>query len=608
MYTQSKRRPSVPGKRGCDINLPEERKSRKLKIGTGNVNGLNQERKLDMLINEISKFKMDILGVAETHWTEEILDAFELNGYVIIHAKNNNNIRRKGVAIIVSKEISKYMSTFQQISERLISATFKFNSGILTVFQTYAPDSSYADTDYEEHLDLLQNKINELHKKDSYILLWDFNAIVGENAYKNWSDVVGKFGLGNMNDRSEQFLQFCAINNLVISNTMYKHKYRRRATWRSPDGKTKNQIDYICVQRNLKHFIRNARTYNSADVGSDHSLVILTILIELIKTKPIPRVPGRCNVEKLINNSEVSEEFKVKLGGYFEPLINIDENNIEVEDLYKKFKDIVNNTTKAVVGFKKRKLVDGMPLEIEKLCEKRREARLKMLKNPNNVEFKELYKQLNKDVKKEVKVCKIKEIDERVKQLEHDFKQNNSKNLFKAVKEIEKKPNKKLNVIKDKSGKKHTIMSEVLICWEEHFQKHLNTEFLHEPLALNSITVNPAEEEPEQCFTIEEIAAAIKETKSKKAPGIDEITAEVIKAGGEPMQVMLEKLFRKIWNNEISPSDWQKMLVTPIHKKGDKLNPVNYRAISLLSIPGKVFNRIILNRIKDKVEGFLKES
>ena len=71
---------------------------------------------------------------------------------------------------------------------------------------------------------------------------------------------------------------------------------------------------------------------------------------------------------------------------------------------------------------------------------------------------------------------------------------------------------------------------------------------------------------------------------------------------------MLHKIFNAIWVQEKTPKDWARMLVTPIHKKGDKLNPGNYRAISLLSIPGKVFSRILLNRMKLKTEKATGES
>ena len=63
-----------------------------------------------------------------------------------------------------------------------------------------------------------------------------------------------------------------------------------------------------------------------------------------------------------------------------------------------------------------------------------------------------------------------------------------------------------------------------------------------------------------------------------------------------------------IWQKEQTPRDWSRMLVTPIHKKGDRKGPANYRAISLLSIPGKVFSKIILNRMKLKTEEAMKNS
>ena len=56
-----------------------------------------------------------------------------------------------------------------------------------------------------------------------------------------------------------------------------------------------------------------------------------------------------------------------------------------------------------------------------------------------------------------------------------------------------------------------------------------------------------------------------------------------MKAGGT-MTEMLNKIFNAIWVQERTPKDWACMLVTPIHKKDDTLNPGNYRAISLLSI------------------------
>ena len=57
---------------------------------------------------------------------------------------------------------------------------------------------------------------------------------------------------------------------------------------------------------------------------------------------------------------------------------------------------------------------------------------------------------------------------------------------------------------------------------------------------------------------------------------------------------MSEKICRKVCVEEKSPKDWSRMMVSPIHKKGDKQEPGNYLAIALLSIPGRLFARISL--------------
>ena len=63
-----------------------------------------------------------------------------------------------------------------------------------------------------------------------------------------------------------------------------------------------------------------------------------------------------------------------------------------------------------------------------------------------------------------------------------------------------------------------------------------------------------------------------------------------------------------IISKENTPIHFSKMLVTPVFKKGDSGKPENYRPIALLSIPGKVLNKILLNKIREVTEPIASES
>jgi hypothetical protein len=72
------------------------------------------------------------------------------------------------------------------------------------------------------------------------------------------------------------------------------------------------------------------------------------------------------------------------------------------------------------------------------------------------------------------------------------------------------------------------------------------------------------------------------------SPGIDQIPAELIKAGGRTIRGAIHKLIIVIWNKEELPEDWKESVIVPIHKKGDKTECNKYRGISLLSTTYKV--------------------
>ena len=78
--------------------------------------------------------------------------------------------------------------------------------------------------------------------------------IIGDRKAKVWSQeipvVTDKFGLRVQNEAGQRLTEFFQENAVVIANTLFQQHKRRLCTWTSPDGKHKNQIDYIlCSQR-----------------------------------------------------------------------------------------------------------------------------------------------------------------------------------------------------------------------------------------------------------------------------------------------------------------------------------------------------------------------
>ena len=104
------------------------------------------------------------------------------------------------------------------------------------------------------------------------------------------------------------------------------------------------------------------------------------------------------------------------------------------------------------------------------------------------------------------------------------------------------------------------------------------------------------------------IKASVSQMNNNKAPGMDGITAEILKNGGEKMIDLLEQVVQSVWESEV-PQDWRYAILVSLYKKGSKSDCNNFRGISLLSIVGKLFSRITLNRlVRTIVNGILPES
>ncbi|KAJ8384508.1 hypothetical protein AAFF_G00204230 [Aldrovandia affinis] len=78
-----------------------------------------------------------------------------------------------------------------------------------------------------------------------------------------------------------------STNGLSIGNTFFKHKQIHKMTWVSPDGNTRNELDYICTSTRWRSSLVDVRSHRGADVGSDHYLVVGKIRLKLKKLRNI---------------------------------------------------------------------------------------------------------------------------------------------------------------------------------------------------------------------------------------------------------------------------------------------------------------------------------
>ena len=101
-----------------------------------------------------------------------------------------------------------------------------------------------------------------------------------------------------------------------------------------------------------------------------------------------------------------------------------------------------------------------------------------------------------------------------------------------------------------------------------------------------------------QTLTMTELKAALRKLKLHKAPGIDQITNEMIINIGSNRMAVLLRLINITWKTGQLPKDWKTAVLIPLLKKNKpKIAPSSYRPISLTSCIGKLVERMINERL-----------
>ena len=560
-----------------------------LNICTYNTRTIYNEH-LDNLLAELEyssdeqkQLNWDVIGICETKLHGKFKEAL-CNDHVLYHSGLPESERRmQGVGFLVKAKHVNSIIDFNSYSERtcLIKLKSKYNN--IAIIQVYAPDTSYSDADVDAFYVSVQHLINSVSNRDELIVMGDFNAKVGAIDEPGVIGNHSNIKRGN-NERGEKLVSFCLQNSLMITNTFFKH--RRQHTWTSPDGKTKNTVDYIMLRQSARKKVLDSHVLNHPCI-SDHRPVRCRLQLSTSTYKRNTNQTKRFDVAKLAD-SNTHKLFEAAVSENLTQLLPAETNN--AQELMDTIAKSLINASSTVLGTSKSPkckpwISDTTRSAIQQKLETRRTY------GSSSTE----YKIAKANIKKLCKIDKETQIDN-----EHKLigTMPYNQQYFTALKKLKLSTTRNVKgwEMKSPSGKTLTNIDDILENWAQFYENlyYSNRDSFTKYVESTNYEIPP--------ILRKEIVFAIERLKNNKAPGPDGITAEMLKAGGDKLcDALLELANLIIIMQQECPDQLTESEIIVLFKKGDLQECGNYRPICLLSHVYKLIMMVIYNRISPEL-------
>lgn len=238
-----------------------------LYIATYNTLSLRTEESLQEFIHSIQNIKWDIIGLSEVRRLGETIEEYD---QFLLYYKGETP-GRHGVGFLIKKTLKTFITEIIGISERIAILNIKIPASKETwsIVQIYSPTEKSSILEIESFYSLLTTTI-KIHTEKNYIIMGDFNAKTG-TPRKGEEIVLGPYSYGKRTRNGQKLMEISFENNMKILNSQFKKRASNRWTWISPDGRYRNEIDYILTNR--PKLFEDCGTIANLNFGSNHRML-----------------------------------------------------------------------------------------------------------------------------------------------------------------------------------------------------------------------------------------------------------------------------------------------------------------------------------------------
>ena len=554
---------STPSRRG------QQNKFRSRPLRILNVNFQSMIGKKAETYELIERTKPDIIIGTETWLKSDIKDSELLTKHYKIYRKDRNRVGG-GVMIGVkedlqSTEINNLNSDCEVLWVKILTRTQK----PVYVCSFYRPDVK--DIEGLQKFEDTLKKASEI-KNVQLIVAGDFNL-----RYWDWVDMKLKPKASYVDSHREfvELLDDLGMQQMVLEPT-----------------RESNILDLVLT--NTPDLIPRVEVIPGL---SDHNIVYFEYNVKPERKHNALR---QIYLYRRADWEQIKKEMK-KLEKDIGDMIDSEEQSLD--DIWEQFKNSLIESMNRYIPRKVTKPRDSKPwitAQIKKLIKKRDRLSKHCKKSPSD-ELKEKFKECRREVKRTINreywkyVCTLfeeyeDEVDSRpcLKRfwtyIKHQRTSSVGVSPLKSGGKLITDSSEKAEILNKQF---FTAFSEGGTYSKEEFHEKCkidDDDTMFEPMKEIDITVRG----------IEKLLAGL---NPSKATGPDGLPPRVLKELSTQLAPILTMIYKLSLKSGKIPTDWRQALVTPLFKKGEQYEAVNYRPVSLTSIPCKILEHVIVSNL-----------
>ena len=625
-----------------------------LRVGALNTCGVNKAGKRELIERWANNMKVDIICLSETKaasrgveggkpkmiGNDEVKSSWKTYFSTGISKKDLDEKDRKrkmgtpiepelriktteqaGCAIMVHKRLWHLIRDVRPLGGRMMKMILDTRPKTI-VMAIYAPHAHHEIEVKEAFYDKLRRETGKGGNSRNILLIaaGDFNARVGQPRTKEEEAVLGRHALQvdgesemetKLEENRELFINWAMQNDLVATNTLFRHPQEETVTYRTPSTKrdinghlegTVAQIDYILVNNNHRKAVKQSKSDANPNLDSDDFPVILDIRCKFKKRQE------KQTQQVTAYTSKQAEVSAWEMNRYFEECLqNKDVSVYETwEQIYKMY---LSTLTKKNNIKEKHWISEGT----WKLIQQKADEEWWWTEE----ERKEWAKEIRKRTRADKKAWKLEQISEDMKmkerwdgakKLRQEYKESvyarrdkdgaevsldgRAEALAAYLEEIHWGQSTSATLSSGRSQEANIYQSEVEKMVDEKVRAHLQQ-------AKEDASVSDELDSP---FEEKELDACIRKMKRNKATGTDNITTDWLKDLNSDNRRRLLQMINAWWIKEVWPRKLEEARVAALYKKGDPECPENYRPLSLLNTLFKALAAMLKARIEGAVD------